>query len=631
MAVAATPLGPWARHQLGSLPPSPGVAAPGPASDYDAAYEAVAAIVEREQAVAKGGGWLVELWDDVTGRGEAETFDAAGGASSQADGAQPAAEAASSDYSGTNVQVQGIDEGDLVKTDGRSIFIARGRTVAIVAADGAGTGRAATIEIDQALAGLASGEAGLAGGEAADVSNLEFGDISDMLVSDGVLVVLVSSFGGYYTAEGLSQDTATALTAALLYDVSDPAAPSHAATLGQTGWYVSSRLMDQVLYLVSEHSVNTAGLIERAEPATYVPCVVDGSGRSAPVPGDSVAVLPNPVSATYAVATSADIATGERLGEVAVLGGASTVYMSAANLYLAGPDWAAEAPTTNLARISLDGANLALGAQGAIPGTLLNQFSLDEFDGYLRLVASNATPPAADGQTPQADSWLDRPAADMVRLSVLDASLQEVGAIQPLVAGEDAQSVRFMGEIAYVVTFKQVDPLFAVDLADPAAPRVLSELKIPGFSSYLHPWGEGQLLGLGLSGSEDGLDGLMKLSMFDVSDPAAVWESGSRRLDYFYSAALYDHRAIWADAERNLIGFPAMGEEGEWYAVFSYAEGGFQLAAQVALASPADYERYGLSDRARGVRIGSNLYICAVDQVVVLTLDGFEEVARIAL
>jgi uncharacterized secreted protein with C-terminal beta-propeller domain len=139
-------------------------------------------------------------------------------------------------------------------------------------------------------------------------------------------------------------------------------------------------------------------------------------------------------------------------------------------------------------------------------------------------------------------------------LYVLDADLQVAGSITDLAQDEVIYSARFDGDIGYFVTFRQVDPLFAVDLSNPKAPVVLSALKIPGFSEYLHLWSDGRLFGLGRDADvETGRAGRMKLSMFDTSDPADVTERKTLLLDSDYSAALYNHKAILISRDKNLI------------------------------------------------------------------------------
>jgi uncharacterized secreted protein with C-terminal beta-propeller domain len=147
-------------------------------------------------------------------------------------------------------------------------------------------------------------------------------------------------------------------------------------------------------------------------------------------------------------------------------------------------------------------------------------------------------------------------------LYVLNADLNVRGGIIGLAPGERIYSVRFDGPVGYVVTFRETDPLFSIDLSDPARPRVMDALKIPGFSEYLHPWAAGRLFGLGMHADNNGLVSGMKLSMFDTSDPFAISEMSTQRVSGDNSDALSDHKAIFVDTRRELIGF----------AVWTYAQ-----------------------------------------------------------
>ncbi|NHB83816.1 hypothetical protein G7085_01540 [Tessaracoccus sp. HDW20] len=174
----------------------------------------------------------------------------------------------------------------------------------------------------------------------------------------------------------------------------------------------------------------------------------------------------------------------------------------------------------------------------------MNQFALDEFGSHLR-VAVTMTGPTASG-------WLTSPA-----LLVLDQTLETVGMLPQLAVNESIQSVRFSGPTAYVVSFRQVDPLFAIDLSDPTAPAIMSELKIPGFSTYLHPWSDGLLLGLGIDGTETGPTSDLKLTMFDTSDPFDVTETATLKVSLNQAEALRNHKAVLIDEKSGLIGFAA--------------------------------------------------------------------------
>ena len=177
-----------------------------------------------------------------------------------------------------------------------------------------------------------------------------------------------------------------------------------------------------------------------------------------------------------------------------------------------------DARHTSIHRFALSDTGAAYTASGSVPGDLRNQFSLSEHEGHLRVVTTSG------------DTW-DGSSESFVRvLRETDGELVEVGSVGDMGNGEAVQSVRFVGDVGYVVTFRQIDPFYTLDLRDPENPRVVGELKIPGFSSYLHPIGDGRVLGVGSDADLDGRVTGSKVSIFDVSDPAdpqevAVWSA----------------------------------------------------------------------------------------------------------
>lgn len=499
------------------------------AADYRALYEAVS----RATTATDTGAMMNK--DGITAPDAAE-------AAPQQDQAQGTSSAAD-DYTTTNVQVAGIDEADVVKTDGQVLYAATDQHVTVVGLAGPDTRTLAQIDLEPTE------------------------QVLDLLLyrdgGRGTLVVIADEYSGattYPYFDGRSVGPTPPQTVVRLYDVTDPATPTLRTTARQSGSYRTARLLQGVVYLVSDYSL-WSQQIDPKDPATFVPLVGGPDGTELLVP-DEVTMLPSP-SARYAVATAFDLRSGERTGQQAVLGGADTVYMSAANLYLGGTsypqvipqpgiaedapvaplDWEGpqdgEGPTTSLVRLSLTDGPLTVAAQGSVPGSLLSQFSLDEYDGRLRVVTTTQK------------GW-----TDSAGLYVLGPDLRQTGSVTDLAPDEQVKSVRFAGTVGYVVTFRQTDPLFAIDLSDPAHPTVTSELKIPGFSTYLHPWGADRLVGLGYAGTGTGLTGGLKLSLFDISDPYAVTEAQSLLVTGDWSEALSDHRAVFVDPERGLIGFP---------------------------------------------------------------------------
>jgi len=201
-----------------------------------------------------------------------------------------------------------------------------------------------------------------------------------------------------------------------------------------------------------------------------------------------------------------------------------------------------------------------------------------------------------------------------------------VGKIEGLAEGQHVKSARFSGDVVYFVTFRQVDPLFTVDLSDPANPKVLSALKIPGFSSYLHPFGEGLLVGLGYSADENtgGTTGV-KLSMFDIRDKSDVREAHTQKVKADWTPVMYNHKAILVDVEKNLIAFPA----DEYYFVYGYDAGsGFVEKGRIKL----DFdEKFYYMDNVRGLYIDGVFYLVQESAVTALDLISLEKLATLKL
>ena len=535
-------------------------------------------------------------------------------------------EVASNSYQ-TNTQVVGIDEGDVVKSDGRTLFVATGSKVALIDPKGAGTHVLARIDT----------AAGDAGPNRAGDRYIVQGSVVDLMLHGSTLVVLVTEYAP--RLDELPNSTVTAYipydalqTKALLYDVSDPANPAFLTSLGQSGAYQTSRLVGDVLYLVTDHVLPAGSEIDADTPETFVPLISQGRS-SVPLGATDCVILPNPQGPRFAVASGIDLAKRTRIDTESVLGGSETVYLNATSLYLGGADYdqalskkarkaaglsdLREVWGTRLTRIALSDGELTVAGQGVVPGQLVNQFALDEYDGHLRVAVTVSGETAKRG-------WLTQPA-----LYVLDSELKIVGSLPKLAKNESVQSVRFDGPVGYVVSFERIDPLFALDLSKPEDPTVMSALKIPGFSTYLHPWSDGRLLGLGVDADSNGTTTGMKLSMFDTSDPYDVTEQVNLKVPFDHSEALYNHKAVLVDAQAGLIGFPAVSwrsdKPSQRYLIYQYTDGAFTLTEKLQPSLP----EYG--EGVRGLTLNGDLYIASSAGVDVYQLGSFDQIAALTL
>ena len=535
---------------------------------------------------------------------------------------------ASPSTSGTNTQVAGIDEGDIVKTDGRFIYVATGRKVAVVAATGASSNQVATIDTSNV----------------ASAGELTTGPVADMMIDGTTLVVLVHAFdvptSGWTRGGGSFLAVQASRLKAVFYDISDPLNPKLLSSVSQSGAYSTSRLQGDTLYLVSRYTVPMDQAVAN-QPITYVPSIDTGTGQVPLVPSD-VDIMPWISQTVYSVVTAIDVPTRQVTSSLAVLGDSQTVYMSQDNLYLASQQWPGITPLeaqpkvvgdgtrTNIMRISLSG-KLTLAAQGSVAGYLVDQFSIDEWGGNLRVVTT----------------WYDakNSAVTYAGLWVLDASLKTIGSLPKLMTNETVQSARFDAAAAYIVTFRQRDPLFAVDLSHPRSPKVKGTLKINGFSAYLNPFGDGLLLGVGYDANSSGSVIGLKLSMFDIANPYNVTEAANTKFKADQTEVTADHHACFVDAANGLIGFPTITwgssqKNNVWsqtitwdYRIYSWDGSGFKLRQTVSLYNGEfSYTNDALADPwARGIEVGGSFYVVDSEAVGVYDLAGFTQLAQVTL
>ena len=217
----------------------------------------------------------------------------------------------------------------------------------------------------------------------------------------------------------------------------------------------------------------------------------------------------------------------------------------------------------------------------------------------------------------------ERQQEDSNSLYVLDENLEIAGEIHDLAKDESVYSARFMGDVGYFVTFKQVDPLFSVDLSDPSDPEIIGKLKIPGFSEYLHPYGDGQLLGIGMDVDEESVTtNGVKISMFDISNPADVNEEENYVLEDLYGTDVgYNYKEVFVDVEKNLFGFMAYGDTTKYF-IFTYDENGFKEVFSRELT---------LYGNVRGLYAGERFYLVNGNTVESFTMDEFQKVDDIVL
>jgi len=464
-------------------------------------------------------------------------------------------------FSGTNVQEQGVDEPDVVKTDGKRVFVLAGTK--LLAYD-------ITADTPKLLGSLTID-----------------GSPQDLLLRGDRVLVLGSSGGVVPVTGGPAVDVpAVSLlpypvpSQAQFTEVSvkDPAAMTVSRTLTVDGQYVSARLTGGTarvilnsppdLTPVATSAPNTGtGVAQPARAAAarlglraFVPETVIRSNISKrtfrrPLVGCGAVSRPGSYSGLDLLTVmTIDLDRGlYSVDRDAVVAGAQVVYASASSIYIASQryvpslDTPADVParmTTEIHRFDAsDPSRTTYRSSGSVPGFVLNQFAMSEDKGVLR-VATTEDPLWMNGAQQQ-DSE-----SGVSVLREQAGKLVTVGRVGGLGKGERIYAVRFLGDTGYLVTFHQVDPLFTLDLSDPGHPRQVGELKVAGYSAYLHPIGDGLLIGVGQDASDAGIRQGPQVSLFDVSDPAAPRRLAQRVLgDQGASTeAEWDHHAFlwWA-------------------------------------------------------------------------------------
>lgn len=288
-------------------------------------------------------------------------------------------------------------------------------------------------------------------------------------------------------------------------------------------------------------------------------------------------------------------------------------------------------------KISISNGNIEYKTKGEVPGQPLNQFSMDENNGYFRIATTT-------------NDFSGR-GSSLNHLYVLDENMNIVGKVEDLAKGERIFSARFIGDRAYLVTFVRIDPLFVIDLSDPANPKVLGELKIPGVSDYLHPYDENHIIGIGRAADDTQgrvtFNGV-KLSLFDVSDVAnpretSKYEIGSRGTD---SEALRDHKAFLFSKAKNLLVLPVLLVESEkdywqpsWQGAYVFnldIENGFTLKGRVTHSDQAPdkeqyYYYYGPYSITRSLYMDDTLYTVSSSTIKANGLEDMEEISKVEL
>ncbi|MDD1771396.1 MAG: beta-propeller domain-containing protein [Methanomassiliicoccales archaeon] len=420
-------------------------------------------------------------------------------------------------YTGTNVQVAGVDELDIVKTNGEQIFVCRWNGVSIIDATPSSSMRNISEINTTELIGNDS---------YASVQGIFLcGDILAIIIDQYENGAMYDIYDDAYSVDSFYYWYFDAIVTCCLVDVSDPTHPSLITSTSQSGDFTGARLIGENMYLISEEYAWQDGGVERPSVGT--------EGDMQDVDATSIRFDPDSEDANaFLNILALDLGSYESNFTSIVTGYSSVMYVSMDDLYItyveySSGDWTiddSDATTTTIFRLSLDGLNVVPEAKGQVKGYPRDQFALDEKDGVLRMAVCTSSFNGESG------------------VYTFDQGLNVIGSLTGLAPGETIQSVRFVGDMLYLVTFLQTDPLFIIDMSDATEPELLGELVVPGFSTYLHPCGNGTLVGIGLENWD------LKISLFNVSDPTAPKEVDTLRSSLGASSeALWEHKAVLYD------------------------------------------------------------------------------------
>ena len=537
---------------------------------------------------------------------------------------------AQKDYSTTNLQVEGVDESDIVKTDGQYIYIATEKQVRIVDTS------------DGQIRQLGSITPELSG-------NLDA--IREMYVSDDRLVLIVQTEDTDQEV-GDTDDTTAVLdiayisnprmhTQVLTYDITSPAGARLLGTFEQDGTYHTSRKIGDKVYLFTDYYADTHRLYTKWVGSEYeyglVPLEGEGASkqnvqqtRTYPGEDDVKEMLPKvqgqtiPSDCIYlpdqqdqggVLIASFDISEPERVCDrKLIFSGYSTLYVTQDSviLYTSKYSDTVNQVVTSLTKFRITDGQIVADCAESVKGEINDTFALHESsDGYLYVLTT-------DDKTN--------------RLYVLDTRLKITGQIDHIADGEIVYAARFVDHIGYFVTYRNTDPLFTVDFSDPAHPELIGELEIPGFSDYLQFWDDTHLIGVGEEHGAGGDEFVgIKLSLYDISDPTKVTESGKAVLkDACNAPATTDYKALLADSTKNVIAF-VTDDKGENNIIsehiYRVTGGRLQEAYSECIWDKEDYSRSSYD--YRNVYIGDRLYLVCADQIIIYDMaEGYQRIGQ---
>lgn len=495
--------------------------------------------------------------------------------------------------SSTNIMTEGVDESDIAKTDGKYIYMVESGDIIIT--------------------DISKGEPGSKKIFTPDFE-LPSDEIKEMYVSDGKMILIVNHIKEHNKERNNEENddiyyiqTDFEETVCYSYDLSNPEKPKIIGKMRQDGIYKTSRRVGNIVYLFSSYSINRPDMgvdeaVESGNLDKWIP-TVNGCALDC----DRIFMSENGINGT--MITTFDVSMPEKsIDAEYVMNGYGNVYVSADAIYFYSTNYMNRC-VTEINKMSFSKGKLKGEKSTSIRGIIPDVFAINEQNENLIVISTDYN--YSDG--------------DMVNtLYVFNSEMKQIGVLNGIALGERVYAARFIGNLVYFITYKQIDPLFVADISNPAAPKMLGELEVEGFSEYLHKWDDNHILGIGYMTKDVEKTGI-KITMFDVTDPENPIEENCMIIDGKYNGAVFDdeYKSVLVNPDKNIIGFATdeyiTGEDtDDSHAVYHHLkydkENGFTIVRDTRL--PKDNSRL-----YRGLYCGDDFYIAGAGDIIHYSLS----------
>ncbi len=540
---------------------------------------------------------------------------------------------ANQDKSDTNNQVEGVQEGDIIKNDGKYIYLITGRGLKIIDSNPNAPKVLTTVTVPENTS------------------------INEIFTSENKLIVIGQNNLFYIMDKPAidKMDLSIDMIApsimppryyddrsnVLIYNIENIENPVLEREYLFDGNYLSGRLIDDSFYLINNKYLNLGyryyDNMDIDIPLPYYTDVL--KNQKYEFGYTDIKYFPNYIDTRYMYTIGIDLSDKTSKPDVDVyLGGTDTIYVSPDSLYAAVADYSYDyritqaeefAPeyttSTVLYKFNLDSGKIGSAIQGQVPGTIINQFSMDDYNNTFRIATTTG------------DMWSN---TSKNNVYILDEDLKAMGKLEGLAEGERIYSTRFVGDRVYMVTFRQVDPLFVIDTSNPRAPELKGMLKIPGYSTYLHMVDENHILGFGYDTKENQWGGTvtsgMKISMFDVSNvnkpketiTEIIGKEGTR------SELLYNHKALLFSLNKGLMAFPVYrttdNYKSDFNGAYVYSVTNDSISLKNTISHMESNINYGNEIR-RIIYIGDYLYTFSENKMQVHNIETNKQINELII